>query len=124
MKTGRTLLLSAITLLSMDLCAQTAEKPLTQQDKITQQRLVEGLERGNNKRTQMRAVETQDSQALQVQTSKYNNKEKEILSRLNVEIIPADFPEYKTEYTDEKYNALMQKWYSGNPSLLKNQNDK
>ena len=58
-------------------------------------------------------------QSLPVQSDKYHNKEQEILARLNVEIIPSDFPVYTTEYTEDQYTALMNKWYNSHTELLK-----
>lgn len=54
-----------------------------------------------------------------VQTTKYNHKESEIYAKLNTEVIPEDFPVYKSEYSNEQYNILMNKWYSAHPALLK-----
>lgn len=51
--------------------------------------------------------------------SKYNNRESEIIAKLNTEGIPADFPVYKPEYTNEQYTIVMNKWYAANPTLLK-----
>lgn len=51
--------------------------------------------------------------------SQYKNKDQEILARLNTAAIPEDFPKYKAEYTEEKYNLLMDKWYNTHNDLLK-----
>lgn len=54
-----------------------------------------------------------------VQDDRYNHREKEIMERLNTDAIPADFPVYKTEYTNEQYTLIMNKWYGANPALVK-----
>jgi hypothetical protein len=58
-------------------------------------------------------------QSVLVQTTKYNHRESEIYAKLNTEVIPDDFPVYKSEYSDEQYTILMNKWYSSHPNLLK-----
>lgn len=62
-------------------------------------------------------------QAIYVQPSKYNHRELEILAKLNTEEIPADFPVYKAEYTNEQYTVLMNKWYEAHPELLRKPNE-
>lgn len=78
-------------------------------------------------RMRQRILETkgvsQKENNAQVESVRYNHKEKEILARLNTESIPDDFPVYKTEYTDEQYTILMNKWYDSHPALLKNNNE-
>jgi hypothetical protein len=58
------------------------------------------------------------SQSIAVQTNKYNHREAEILAKLNTGEIPADFPIYKNEYSNEQYTILMNKWYTANPALI------
>ncbi|HXB40986.1 MAG TPA: hypothetical protein VNZ49_10625 [Bacteroidia bacterium] len=58
------------------------------------------------------------SQSIAVQTNKYNNREAEILAKLNTGEIPTDFPIYKNEYSNEQYTILMNKWYTANPALI------
>lgn len=94
-------------------------KPIPQNDP-TGRRLHEGMHRAQQKRVNMVA---QPVEQPALNTSKYNGREKEIMSKLNTDGIPADFPVYKSEYTNEEYTNLMNKWYSSNPTLLKNPNN-
>jgi len=105
--------------LTVNLCAQNDKQ--SQQDEITKKRLQEGLQRGNNKRVMQQSVSVQE---IAVQDAKYNHKEKEILAKLNTEAIPNDFPVYKSEYTEEEYMILMNKWYSSHPTMLKKESNK
>lgn len=61
--------------------------------------------------------------ATATEAGKYNYKENEILAKLNVSSIPADFPVFKKEYTNDQYDILMSKWYELHPSLLKSKNN-
>ncbi len=114
---SRTLIILAFLVMgvAVNLSAQTDKQ---KQDEITKQRLNEGLARGNNNRMLAQSVD------LQVQDSKYNHQEKEILAKLNTDAIPQDFPVYKSEFKQEEYTALMNKWYSANPTLLKKETTK
>ncbi|MGZ3861699.1 MAG: hypothetical protein ACXVPN_00560 [Bacteroidia bacterium] len=103
--------------ITVNLSAQEI-KPIPQNDP-TGRRLQEGMQRAQRKRVNMVAVPVEQP----LLASKYNNRDKEILSKLNTESIPADFPVYKSEYTNEEYTSIINKWYSSNPSLLKNPNN-
>jgi hypothetical protein len=100
--------------MTVNLCAQEAKQ---NQDEIGKQRIRDGLARGQSKRTLAQA--TPVAPELNVEDTRYNHKEKEIMAKLNTEGIPADFPLYKSEYSNEEYEALMNKWYEENPTLLK-----
>jgi hypothetical protein len=54
-----------------------------------------------------------------VQVSKYNNRDQEILDRLVTKTIPTDFPEFKSEFTNEQYSSLINNWFESHPSLQK-----
>ena len=104
----------AMTGITVNLCAQEAKQ---NQDEIGKQRLRDGLARGQKNRAL--AAATPVASELNVEETRYNHKEKEIMAKLNTEGIPASFPVYKSEYSNEEYEALMNKWYEENPELLK-----
>jgi hypothetical protein len=91
--------------------AQQAEKNPDELKAQLQRRLMESR------------VQRTMQQAVTVQPSKYNHRELEILAKLNTEEIPADFPVYKDEYTNDQYTILMNKWYDAHPALLRNSNE-
>ena len=107
--------------LTANLCAQSSVKQIPQND-VTGKRLEEGMNRANSKRTMSQTTPV-EPQEIGVKKSQYNFKEKEILAKLNTESIPTDFPVYKSEYTEEEYTSLMNKWYTANPSLVKKGNN-
>ena len=116
--------ISIILLFSMmgvtpNLCAQNDKQQ--QKDEIAKQRLQESLARGNNKRVMQQAIPVQE---IAVQDAKYNHQEKEILAKLNTETIPEDFPVFKSEFTQDEYTAIMNKWYSTHPALIKKETEK
>ena len=81
------------------------------QDEITKRRLEYKM--SHTQRTMQFPTE------VGVNDNKYNHREKEILEKLNTDVIPAGFPEYKTELTSGQYTDMMNKWYAANPALLK-----
>jgi hypothetical protein len=97
--------------LTMNLQAQSVAKQQQTDEKERQRLIVEFQQKGK--------YSTYLKQSVQVQTNKYNHHETEILSKLNVSEIPADFPVYRSEYSASQYADLMSKWYDSNPSLLK-----
>jgi len=101
-------LLAAFFGLTTDLSAQSANP---QDDEATKRRLEYKM--SHAKRTIEQPTE------VVVQDNKYNHQEKEILKKLNTDAIPAEFPVYKPEYTNEQYTAIMNAWYTSNPALLK-----
>jgi len=98
--------------LTSNIEAQSA-KP--QDDEKEKQELSRKVKQGMH----LRETRQVQGSALTVQTNKYNHREAEIMDKLNTEGIPADFPVYKSEYSNEQYTILMNKWYVANPSLLK-----
>jgi hypothetical protein len=107
------MLFLVMTGMTVNLCAQEAKQ---NQDEIGKQRLRDGLARGQRNRAL--AIATPVA-GLNVEDTRYNHKEKEIMAKLNTDGIPADFPMYKSEYSNKEYDALMNKWYEENPALLK-----
>jgi len=99
--------------LTQNLCAQS-DKQLSQ-DEITKRRLEYKM--SHAKRT-MDAPEE-----LGVQGNKYDHREKEILAKLNTDVIPADFPVYQPAYSKAQYTAKMEEWYAANPSLLRKEKE-
>lgn len=102
--------------LTVNLHAQTDKQSAEEKEK---QELREKFSRGMQAR-KMEQRRAKDN-SIQVQTNKYNNREAEILEKLNTGEIPADFPSYRSEYSNEQYTILMNKWYTANPTLVKNE---
>ena len=104
--------------LTISLKAQTDAKQQSSEEKERlelSRKVQQGLQaRSNNERLQ--------SKSALVQTNKYNHLEAEIMSKLNTEGIPADFP-VLSGYSNEQYTILMNKWYSANPALLKKESN-
>ena len=100
--------------LTINLKAQTDAKQQQAEEKEKQE-----LRQKFQKGMQARKMERAHQRSIEVQTNKYNHLEAEILAKLNTQSIPADFPIFQPEYTNEQYNFLMNKWYEANPSLLK-----
>lgn len=105
--------------LTNNLGAQTSKQA---QPDAQKQKLLQEFKQNQALRKQNLRVEEENrmkQKSVAVQTDKYNHHEAEIFAKLNTETIPDDFPVYKTEYTDQQYVILMNKWYAANPSLLK-----
>ena len=94
--------------LTQNLCAQSSKPEV---DEATRKRIE--YQALHMKRSSEQAVE------VYVADKQYNHREKEILEKLNTEAIPADFPAYKPEYTDQEYTTVMNVWYKEHPALLK-----
>ncbi len=103
--------------LTIHLSAQTSKQTLTAEEKENQE-----LARKFQQGMQARRMEHLQSKTTIVQSNRYNNREAEIMTKLNTDGIPSDFPIYKPEYTNEQYTILINKWYAANPSLLKKEN--
>ena len=64
------------------------------------------------------ALSSKDKAIRPVGKDEYMGKQKEILAKLNVKEIPADFPKYKEGMAVEDYKKMMKLWMKNNKDLL------
>ncbi len=122
----RSKLLLALILFAGLAFRMNAQSDAKQQEPVKSQEMTPAEQEAFKNKLKHRILEIKAANAQQnviiVQKSAYNNREAEILEKLNTDVIPESFPLYKEEYTHDQYTVLMNKWYAANPTLVKKQN--